>query len=413
MPGSMLDAALLLASLWLAANLIVVVVHRRDLSRLWREPVFRRPVLVVESDDWGAGPLAQAPALRQLVEVLERHRDADDRKPVLNLALVLAVPDGAAIAASGRYRRVDLDDPRFADVLSALHDGQRRGVFALQLHGLEHFWPDVLMRSLDEAVARWLRQPVPAATEQLPSHLQSRWVNAAVLPSTPHADAAVEAAVGDEVDVFTRIVGHAPKVVVPPTFVWTRPVERAWARRGVEGIVTPGRRSTRRDAAGRPAGDEGPLVNGDRTAQLVCVVRVDYFEPVRGRDAAHALRALDRATREGRPCVLENHRDNFIGDAAVCRAALAELDALYAQAPQRHHDLCFLSTHELCRILRDRDPRWIIAGLVERLPCLWARLQQSGRPWKLLRLTGAAALLGAVARLVGAQRPGPARVVSP
>lgn len=404
MPGAIADAALLLASLWLAVNLVVVVVHRRDLSRLWREPVFRRPVLVVESDDWGAGPLVQAAALRELAARLERHRDADARAPVLNLALVLAVPDGEAIAASGEYHRVELDDPRFADVLSALRDGQQRGVFALQLHGLEHFWPGALMRSADEAVARWLRRPVPAATEQLPSHLQSRWVNAAALPSAPHADAAVEAAVGDEVDVFTRVVGHAPKVVVPPTFVWTRAVERAWARRGVEGIVTPGRRSTCRDAAGQPAGDEGPLVNGDRTAHLVCVVRVDYFEPVRGRDAAHALRALDRATREGRPCVLENHRDNFIGDAAACRAALAELDALCAQAPKRHHDLCFLSTHELCRILRDRDPRWIAAGLAERLPCLWARLQHSGRPWKLLRLTGAAALLGTLARLVGARR---------
>ena len=63
-----------------------------------------------------------------------------------------------------------------------VRDGMARGVFALQLHGLEHFWPPTLMASGAAAVAAWLRQPVPATTERLPSHLQSRWVDAGTLP---------------------------------------------------------------------------------------------------------------------------------------------------------------------------------------------------------------------------------------
>jgi hypothetical protein len=62
----------------------------------------------------------------------------------------------------------------------------------------------------------------------------------------------------------------------------------------------------------------------------------DYFEPARGRDAAHALRALGKAVAEGQPCILENHRDNFIVDADQARRSLAELDALCAGALGQH-----------------------------------------------------------------------------
>lgn len=389
-------------AVWIAMVALIGWGHRRQLSILWREPVFRCPVLVLESDDWGAGPHSQAQALRDIVEVLERHRDAVGRMPMLNLALVLAVPDGQAISTDGRYHRVSLDDPRFASVLQALREGEARGVFALQLHGMEHFWPAALMASGDPAVAEWLRQPEPATTEQLPSQLQSRWVDAGELPSSPHPAARIHAAVEEEVRAFERIFGIPPRVVVPPTFVWTREVERAWAAQSLECIVTPGWRYTRRNADGLPGGDEGPIVNGDQSADLNYLVRTDYFEPLRGRDAGHALRALAMGVSEGRPCILENHRDNFIFDTEQCRGSLAELDALCAGALKQHAGLRFLSTLELGRILRACDPQWLVQRWRERLPFVWQRLRHSGRPWKLMRLTGLAALGAMLVRLLGA-----------
>jgi len=308
------------------------------------------------------------------------------------LALVLAVPDGPAIAADGRYHRVNLDDPRFAPVLQALRDGVARGVFALQLHGMEHYWPATLMSCGDAAVAAWLRQPVPATTEHLPSHLQSRWVDAGRLPSSPHEAAQIQDAVVEEVRAFERIFGTPPRAVVPPTFVWTREVEAAWAAQGLECIVTPGWRYTCRVAGGLPGGDEGPIVNGDRLGDVTYLARMDYFEPVRGRDADHALRCLADAAAQGQPCVLENHRDNFVGEAQQARRSLAELDKVYREALARHGGLRFVSTLELGRLLRERDPRWLITGFRERLPFIWARLMRTGRLWKLMRATGLAPL---------------------
>lgn len=406
MLGSVGDFVLLGLLLWLGVNAGFVVVYRRELWRLWREPVLRYPILIIESDDWGAGPLAQAAALNDIAGVLAQHRDRSGRAPVFSLALVLAVPDAPAIASSGTYHRLSLDAPLFAPILSALRQGRERGLFALQLHAMEHYWPPALMASRDARVIDWLRQPPPAATEGLPSHLQSRWVDAGRLPSSPHAAARVDDAVEKEVRAYARILGSAPRVVVPPTFVWTLQTEHAWAAQGIECIVTPGWRYTCRNADGLPGGDEGPIACGDRRGRITYLARTDYFEPVRGRDAVHALRCLERAWSEGRPCLLENHRDNFIGDARQAQHSLAELDMLYRQALARHEGLRFLSSWELVCLVRDRDPAWIVTRWRERLPVLWTRMRHLGRPRKLLAATGLLPLVGLMLRAItSAGRP--------
>ena len=57
----------------------VLLAFARPLLARWREPVFRYPILILESDDWGAGPLAQAEALACVSALLQRIRDASDR----------------------------------------------------------------------------------------------------------------------------------------------------------------------------------------------------------------------------------------------------------------------------------------------------------------------------------------------
>lgn len=405
MPAPSLLIAAALPGAWIIAVAALAWTYRRVLARLWREPAFRVPVLIVESDDWGAGPLAQAEALQRIGDVLQGHRDAAGRTPVMSLALVLAVPDGPAIARTGQYRAVELDAPCFAPIRQALQEGAARGVFALQLHGMEHYWPPTLMASADPAVQAWLRQPVPATTEDLPSPLQSRWVDAGTLPSRPLGAVEIAAAVAAEVRAYARIVGEPPRVVVPPTFVWTREVEQAWVAAGLRCVVTPGWRYPARGADGLPCGDEGPIINGDRSGEIGCLVRTDYFEPRRGRGAAHALGVFERTVAEGRPCLLENHRDNFIVDAATREHALAELDALLAGVRRRQPDLRFMSTWELHAIVQRQDPEWLVAGSRERIACVWERLRGQGRLWKLLRLLGVAALGNAAIRLA-ARRPG-------
>lgn len=377
--------------LWLGTLTTILCWYRRDIGRLLREPVLRWPVLVLESDDWGAGPLDQAAALDAIVSVLCRFSDPTGRPAVMSLAVVLAVPDGRGIASNNAvYRKICLDDPLLAPVLDALKRGEAKGAFSLQMHGLEHYWPQALMASTDPQVWAWLRESPPASTERLPSHLQSRWVDASCLPTRPLTDEAVRRAVIDEVETYSRVMGLSPTLVVPPTFVWTPAVERAWVAEGIECVITPGCRYAARAADGSSVADDTRFANGDRHGGVTYLVRYDYFEPARGRDAAYALDALRRASAEGRPCVLENHRVNFCQEPAARAYSLQELQALLSTALAVTPALRFLSSSDLFRVFKSRDAQWIIVHWRDRFPFLWQRLRQTGRLWKLLRLSGAA-----------------------
>jgi len=379
---------------WCSVVGVALLFFWRDLSAVWREPVMRYPVLIIESDDWGAGPIeAQVAALERLLETLARFRDERGRHPVMTLSLILAVPDGPAIRRQGRYCRLSMDDPKFVPLREVLERGRAAGVFAMQLHGLEHYWPAALMAVDDSQVRAWLTAEAPQATERLPSHLQSRWVDASVLPSTPLEREAIRTAVAEEVQLFKSVFGDVPRVAVPPTFVWNVEVERSWAEQGVEFVVTPGLRSACRDATGLPNCDSGPFLSGEAGKGVTYLVRDDYFEPERGHRAEQALSALARKASEGRACLLETHRSNFIGDPAVEEKARAEITRLLEEALLRNSELRFISTEELGLAIRHKDPEWIEFRFLPRWNAWRARIRHITGFWRLARVTGLVWLL--------------------
>lgn len=383
---------LLLALGWLVGSTALLAVrHRRLLRAWWREPVLRRPVLIFESDDWGPADAGHARALERLAEVLARHRDRDGRPAVATLGVVLAVADTARIRAADvtDYFRTGLAD--CDAVLAALRAGIARGVFTPQLHGLEHYWaPTLLARAWrDPQVKDWLTVEGLPRTEALPPALQSRWIDARQLPSRPLPDPEIAMAAAEEVAAYHMLFGAAPAVVVPPTFVWTPAVERAWARHGVRYIVTPGRRYGGRDAQGRPVAEGGALVNGARGADgVMYLVRDDYFEPARGHTAARALRALETKTRLGRPTLLEMHRDNFVDDPAVADRAYREVDAVLAGALTAQPTLAFVNTETLAEALAARDPAWVEHDRRRRLAAWCERVRSHYPLWRWSRITG-------------------------
>ena len=107
------------------------------LAARWHEPVLRHPVLIIESDDWGAGPLAQAEVLLHLSTLLKQVRDCSNRSAVMTLGIVLEVPDGLRIVATGNtlYHALPLTDTRYDAVRFAIKNGIEAGVFVPQLHG--------------------------------------------------------------------------------------------------------------------------------------------------------------------------------------------------------------------------------------------------------------------------------------
>ena len=123
MGGGWVDLVLAGLALILAAWCGLLALFARPLVARWREPVFRCPLLILESDDWGAGPMAQADALRRILEMLETFRDGHGRAPVMTLGMIFEVPntDRMAHENAAVYHKLALDDDRFRDCLSLIH----------------------------------------------------------------------------------------------------------------------------------------------------------------------------------------------------------------------------------------------------------------------------------------------------
>ena len=383
------------AILWLVVcSALLALAYRHALLAAWREPVLRTPVLILESDDWGYGPLLQAQRLDRIAELLTRFTDGLGRHPVATLGVVLGGPDTERMRMEGwtKYHGVTLDDPRLAPVREAMLHGVERNVFALQLHGMEHFWPACLMRSAasDARIRQWLGSAAFPLTEELPAPLQSRWIDAAELPSKPLPVDEIKAAADEEARAFAAMFGTAPEVVVPATFVWNSTVEAGWVGAGARIVVTPGLRNESRDAQGRVVAGERRYFNGETGPRGVTyAVRDCYLEPSLGQRHVQALDSLRAKTRLGRPTLVEIHRLNFIGDESTAQRALDEVKHLLDAAREAFPTLRFMSTAELARHSRDR------AGLVERrttarIHFLIRRLAAVSRLRKLAWATGAA-----------------------
>lgn len=383
-----------IALLWLAGSCgLLALAYRHAMTVRWREPVLHAPVLILESDDWGYGPDKQSQALDCIADALTRFRDRCGRQPVMTIGVVLGGPDAERMRAAQwrTYHRATLADPRLATVRDALSRGVARGVFSLQLHGMEHFWPECLMRGAAASgeVRDWLDGHGFLATEALPAPLQSRWIDATHLPSTPLPVAQVVAAAGEECRLFAATFGAPPEVAVPPTFIWTQDVEAAWARAGVRVVVTPGTRSESRNREGQPLPAQCDYHNGAEGRDgVLYVVRDNYFEPSLGHTHQRALQALAHNTALGRPTLLEIHRMNFIGDERSAARALDEVALLLETACARFPDLRFMSTAELARHYRDRTDL-IATRMSARVHFLLRRLAEISRLRKLAWITGA------------------------
>ena len=391
----MRDALLVIAwasGLVILAWIVLLLYVRRQLLVLWREPVMKYPILIIESDDWGAGPLIQAEALEQLRALLQKHSDDMGRPAVMTLGVILEVADTQAMAKHpGSYLGEDVRSPVYAGLRAVMERGVREGVFALQLHGQCHYWPSSLLAAASQApVAAWLYGPPHPRSEELPSWLQARWTDASRLPSRPLPADAIAAATTKEAEFWRNAFGWVPDVAVPTTFVWTEAVESAWASAGIRCVVTPGRRYTRREADGNPGGVDKLIRNGQRgQGDILYVVRDAYFEPALGHVAHDLTAAVLRKWKARRPCLAEMHRYNFL-DEENLQSSLRALDGALSSVLRAVPALRFLATEKLADAMRARDPELIEGAFVPRFKAWLVRIREIPRFRKLSLACGLA-----------------------
>jgi hypothetical protein len=387
--------ALAVPAVWLG----LLLWYRRPLIAFWREPVFRTPVLIFESDDWGPAPPEHAEMLAAIAGLLAEFSDRTGRHPVMTLAVVLAIPEpGQEPAAS--LSELTLAEPQFRPIVEAMQAGGRAGVFQLQLHGRSHYWRETLLvaRESDTAVARWLAGPDTWHTEALPPELQSRWEPRIAGKPFRIDDATASAAAARDAHLFRECLGTEATIAVPNRFDWNPAVESGWAEAGVRTVVTPGRYFGHRGQFGPPNSFK-LITNGMRSESVRYVVRDQYFEPFKGHTVGDGLRALAVNTALSRPTLLETHRANFL-DVATRDRSLSLMRELLAEALARYPELRFLSTAELVNAIDARQPDLIDQSLRGRVAASCARIRTQHRLWKLARLSGLALIVIGLERLV-------------
>jgi len=379
-------------------GLLFALLYQQPVLNAWREPVLRCPVLIFESDDWGPDiDGRQAGALLEIKKVLENFQDDKGRHPVMTLGMVLAIPDSQRMLEDDlqTYHRSLLSEASSKQMLDVIQQGIAKGVFSVQLHGMEHFWPNALMVALKNSpeLQKWIAKDV-LKTEDLPSSLQSRWTDASSLPSTPHSDAHIKKAVSDEVAMFVSIFGSIPTVVVPPTFVWDERVEKAWGKENINVLVTPGRRYIARDGEGGLVVDansqsSNAYYNGMKTlTKMTSIVRDNYFEPMLGHTADQSLAAIEEKKILGRPALLEMHRFNFTGEGEERVASLDEIRRLLEKVMKSYPDVVFLSTEQLAAALESADPDLLEPSLKRKIHIVLLRFNRIIGLRKMLCLSG-------------------------
>jgi len=382
----------------LALWLLLLASFAKPLRALLREPIFKRPVLIFESDDWGPGPPDHADALHSIAATLRGFTDSDGHHPIMTLGVILATPDGAATTSDARAE-LTLQDPRLAGIVEAMQAGVRSGVFQLQLHGRSHYWPEALAKASESTpeVASWRSGQRAWRTEDLPAGLQSRWAPEIGAESFEIPAEAARAAAEAEARLFGECLGATASVAVPTTFVWNPDVEAGWAAAGIRAIVTPGRYYRRRGQFADP-GKAPMITNGMRSERVLYLVRDRYFEPFKGHSAADGLIALAANTALGRPTLLETHRINFL-EPALRDKSLAAIRDLLRAALERHRNLRFLSTVELVDAIERSSPE-LFDGSLRRRIGIWCRRIRTLRSfWRLARATGLALAVASVQRL--------------
>lgn len=352
--------------LWLLlSNVILLLFYRKALRQFWLEPMLKQPVIIFESDDWGPGPVEHAQALNKIHQLLSEFRDYRGHCAHMTIGAVLAIPDADRIQQSQyqTYASVDLTAPQFSEVLASLNNGQQSGIFSLQLHGKEHFWPAKLMDEMQRSdeLKQWLEQDC-VYTEKLPSTLQSRW-------NPPLSIQEIAVAVKHEVDLFKRCFGVPPEIAVPPTFVWNEEVEISWRSHGIHTIVTPGQRFYQR-LDKRFKTDKKRIVNHQTsTTGQTYLVRNQYFEPEFGHQWRDAIAKLRSSTLLARPCLFETHRFNFVNSADACQNSLYQMRSLLDAALKQRPDSCFLSNLDLVRLPQHDPDKLLIHQWRHRLQC--------------------------------------------
>ncbi len=335
---------------------------------------FDRPVVLLQSDDWGRVGLRDQSGLQQLRSAslelgerpydfytletaedltslsgaLKRHRDSSGRHPCVEMNFILANLDFAKMSAEG-FRQIHIMPQAEglplgwtrAGRMEALRDGIADGVFYPALHGTTHFCRSAVERNLNLEGERadLLRTLWRAGTPYI--HWRMPWIGYEYWdPEQPEDERFLPAEkqtelIGHTVGAFAKLFSTLPRSACAPGYRANDDTHRAWARHGIRVAQNgPG-------APVPPHFDRHDILHLSRTVE---------FEPA--TEAAFSVEACLRQAEtcfvRGIPAIVSVHSINFHSTVKDFRSpTLTALDEFLTALESKHADLLYLHDEDL------------------------------------------------------------------
>jgi len=340
---------------------------------------FDRPILVLQSDDWGRAGLRDqegcealhaagltlgehpydfytletAADVAALRELLTRHRDSTGRSAVLGMNFVLSNLDLPKMKIAGfqHLQQLPLANGLPSGwsrdgLADAYHEGVKQGVFFPALHGTTHFCQQAVERSLAAGGerARLLHTLWEAGTPYI--HWRMPWIGYEYWDPEQLADRRFLAPgsqhdlIGAAVGAFVKMFSRLPNSACAPGYRADASTHRAWAGHGIHiaqngpGTIMP------------PHFDRNDLLQVSRTVEFEPATRPDF-------SVSNAIAAAARCLDRGLPAVLSIHSINFHSTVRDFRSAtVAALDEFLLALRARYPNLLYLDDGDLHQLVQ-------------------------------------------------------------
>ena len=340
--------------------------------------LFDRPLLLLQSDDWGriglrdeegfaelsAGgthlgeqpydfyTLETAEDLSELRMVFARHRDAVGRTPVLEMNFITANLDfGKTLQDAPNLHFIPLADGlpdawSRPGLLNAYRDGVDAEFFYPALHGTSHFCRKAVQRNFADNGERGklLRTLWEARTPYI--YWRMPWIGYEYWDPEQAADsrflrkAAQEEYVGQGVALFAKLFSTMARSACAPGYRANPDTSSVYALFGI------------RCAQNGPSHQRAPHFDGNEILQIYRTVE---FEPAVNADFSleGAIRQAEECFAIGVPATVSVHSINFHSTVRDFRTrTLTLLDDFLETLESRHPDLLYVHDDDLWQIIQ-------------------------------------------------------------
>ncbi len=336
--------------------------------------MFGRPLVVLQSDDWGRVgvrdregyeelrdlgvnlgersydfySLETAEDVELVISLLQRHRDSTGRPACLGMNFIVANVDFTKVSA-GNFREIYVrtlseglpDGWNRPGLFEAYREGISAGVLSPALHGTTHFCRLAVERHLNDPGERGALLRTLWKTGVPYIHWRMPWVGFEYWDSEPSGEedfltsSGQQSLIDSAVESFIRFFSKPPCSACAPGYRANQNTHEAWAKRGIQVAQNgPG-------SAMPPHFDAYGILHLYRSMD---------FEPATGQEFSVdvCLRAAEDCFARGLPAIVSVHSINFHSTIKDFRSrTLGFLDEFLTALEAKHPDLLYVSDEDL------------------------------------------------------------------